>query len=111
MKKSLVSGTCVALTVVALVSWVKGGSPQSHPAPSKTASVADKVRQASRLNNLGAAYMNQQAFEKALKYFQDAYASDPNLFAARLNQGIALLNLQKVNEAQPILQEAVKRDP
>lgn len=67
--------------------------------------------QAARLNNLGVAYMNQQAFEKALKYFQDAYAADPKLYATRLNQGIALLNLQKVTDALPILQDAIKRDP
>ncbi|MCU1244090.1 MAG: tetratricopeptide repeat protein, partial [Candidatus Acidoferrum typicum] len=29
---------------------------------------------AARLNNLGCAYMNQQLFEKALKYFEEAAA-------------------------------------
>ena len=33
--------------------------------------------EAARLNNLGAAYMNQQLFEKALKSFQQAADLDP----------------------------------
>src|ERR1700746_3722472 len=67
--------------------------------------------EAARLNNLGCAYMNQQLFEKGLKYFRDAAAADPNLRAASLNQGIALLSLAKIDAAKTILQEAVKTDP
>jgi tetratricopeptide (TPR) repeat protein len=66
--------------------------------------------QAARLNNLGAAYMNQQLFEKALQAFKDAAATDPKLRIAQLNQGIALLNLGKVDSARPLLQEAVRRN-
>ncbi|MGH9500323.1 MAG: FG-GAP-like repeat-containing protein [Terriglobales bacterium] len=66
--------------------------------------------QAAGLNNLGAAYMNQQLFEKALKAFQDAASLDPKLQIARLNQGIALLNLGKVDAARPLLDEAVKQN-
>jgi tetratricopeptide (TPR) repeat protein len=66
--------------------------------------------EAARLNNLGAAYMNQQLFDKGLKAFEQASALDPNLQIARLNQGIALLNLGKVDAAKPILEDAVKRD-
>ena len=33
--------------------------------------------EAARLNNLGAAYMNQQLFEKGLKNFQEAAKLDP----------------------------------
>ena len=73
------------------------------PAPSSPA-------EAARLNNLGAAYMNQQLFEKALKNFQDAAALDPTLQITRLNQGIALLNMGKVDAAKQLLEEAVKRD-
>ena len=58
-------------------------SPEKKPDPTDAA----------RLNNLGCAYMNQQLFEKALKYFEDAAAADPNLHVAKLNQGIALLSL------------------
>src|ERR1700752_2033923 len=67
--------------------------------------------EAARLNNLGAAYMNQQLFEKALKSFQQAAELDPKLTIARLNEGIALLNLQKVDEAKVALEAALKQDP
>jgi tetratricopeptide (TPR) repeat protein len=67
--------------------------------------------EAARLNNLGAAYMNQQLFEKGLKSFQQAAELDPKLAIARLNEGIALLNLQKIDEAKAALEDALKQDP
>jgi len=67
--------------------------------------------EAARLNNLGAAYMNQQLFEKGLKCFQQAAELDPKLAIARLNQGIAYLNLQKVDEAKAALEQGLKQDP
>jgi tetratricopeptide (TPR) repeat protein len=67
--------------------------------------------EAARLNNLGAAYMNQQLFEKGLKCFQQAGELDPKLTIARLNEGIALLNLQKIDEAKAALEDALKQDP
>ena len=67
--------------------------------------------EAARLNNLGAAYMNQQLFEKGLKAFREAASLDPKLTIAQLNQGIALLNLQKIDEAKAALENAVKQDP
>jgi tetratricopeptide (TPR) repeat protein len=67
--------------------------------------------QAARINNLGAAYMNQQLFEKALKCFQEAAALDPKLKIVWLNEGIAYLNLQKIDEARVALEEAVQQDP
>jgi tetratricopeptide (TPR) repeat protein len=67
--------------------------------------------EAARMNNLGAAYMNQQLFEKALKSFQQAAELDPKLTIARLNEGIALLNLQKIDEAKAALEDALKQDP
>jgi len=79
-------------------------APQS---PSKPPNAVE----AARLNNLGAAYMNQQLFEKGLKYFQDARKQDPKLAIARLNEGIAFLNLQKIDEAKPALDDALKQDP
>ena len=66
--------------------------------------------EAARLNNLGAAYMNQQLFEKGLKAFQEAGALDPKLANARLNEGIALLNLQKIDAAKAALEDALKQD-
>jgi tetratricopeptide (TPR) repeat protein len=67
--------------------------------------------EAARLNNLGAAYMNQQLFEKALAQFHQAAELDPKLAIARLNEGIAYLNLQKVDEAKATLEQALKQDP
>jgi len=72
---------------------------------------ANTTVEAARLNNLGAAYMNQQFFEKALKSFEEAAALDPKLQIARVNQGIALLNLGKIDAARPLLENAVKRNP
>jgi tetratricopeptide (TPR) repeat protein len=66
---------------------------------------------AARLNNLGCAYMNQQLFEKGLKHFEDAAALDPNLRVAKLNQGIALLALAKVDAAKAILDEGALSNP
>jgi tetratricopeptide (TPR) repeat protein len=76
--------------------------PQSPYKPDPT--------EAARLNNLGAAYMNQQLFEKGLKAFQEAAALDPKLAIARLNEGIALLNLQKIDDARAALKDALKQD-
>lgn len=67
--------------------------------------------EAARLNNLGAGYMNQQAFEKGLHFFEQAAQLDPNLKIAKLNQGIALLNIGKIEAAQQILEAAVKDNP
>ena len=66
---------------------------------------------AARLNNLGSAYMNQQLFEKALKYFEDATATDPNLNVAKLNQGVALMGLARVDAAKKILDQVAKENP
>jgi tetratricopeptide (TPR) repeat protein len=67
--------------------------------------------EAARLNNLGCAYMNQQFFEKALKYFEQAAAADPNLHVAKVNEGIALMGLARVDAAKKIFNEAAKEDP
>jgi len=78
----------------------------AHPQTQSKANPAEVAR----LNNLGAAYMNQQLFEKALKLFQQAAELDPELTMAHLNEGIALLNLQKIDEAKASLDDARKRD-
>src|SRR6201997_1082761 len=70
-----------------------------------------KIGEASRLNNIGVAYMNQQLFEKALKSFEAASAQDPHMEVAKINRGVALLNLQRVDEAKAILEDVVKQDP
>src|SRR5215469_2493683 len=68
-----------------------------------------KIGEASRLNNIGVAYMNQQLFEKALKSFEAASAQDPTMEVAKINRGVALLNLQRVDEAKAILEDVVKQ--
>src|SRR3982075_2537835 len=97
---SRISGALVSTLVAAL--GLLFSSPQAHP-PSPL--------EAARLNKLGAAYMNQQLFEKGLKAFQQAVELDPKLAIARLNEGIAFLNLQKIDEAKAALEAALKQDP
>jgi tetratricopeptide (TPR) repeat protein len=72
--------------------------------------IADSV-EAARLNNIGVAYMNQQLFDKALNHFEQAAKLDSQLGIANVNRAIALLNLGRILEAKPLLDEAVKRDP
>jgi tetratricopeptide (TPR) repeat protein len=98
VKSKLLLGSGAVL-VAALV--FLAAAPEKKPDPAEAA----------RLNNLGCAYMNQQLFEKGLKNFQVAAALDPNLKVARLNQGIALLNLARVDAAREILEAAAKNEP
>src|ERR1700724_480634 len=90
-----------AVLSVALLAALGLLAPESKPNPIEAA----------RLNNLGAAYMNQQLFEKGLKAFQQAAEADSTLAIARLNQGVAYLNLQKIDEAKAALEDALRRDP
>jgi tetratricopeptide (TPR) repeat protein len=71
----------------------------------------DNSTEAARLNNLGAAYMNQQLFEKGLKAFEQAAELDPKFLIAPMNQGIALLNLGRIDAARKLLEQAVKQIP
>src|SRR5580704_17147569 len=87
------------LTALGLFATAPQTQPKANP------------EEAARLNNLGAAYMNQQLFEKGLKCFQQAAGVDPKLSIARLNAGISLLNLQKIDEAKADLKDALKQDP
>src|SRR6202140_2231825 len=89
----------ILLTAFGLFTTAFQNQPKANPA------------EAARLNNLGAAYMNQQLFEKGLKSFQQAAELDPKLAIARLNEGIAFLNLQKIDEAKAALEDALKQDP
>src|SRR5580704_11814190 len=66
---------------------------------------------ASRLNNIGVALMNQQLTEKALAKFDAAHAADPSAAVPVLNKGIALLYLQKLPEAEEALRAAAAIDP
>src|SRR5579863_6010575 len=95
---------CSAVGLLTLAICPAGA--QSAPATSP-----DKALEASRLNNLGAAYMNQQLFEKALKVFEEASALDSKLPITQVNRGIALLNLGRIEAAKPFLDQAVKQNP
>ena len=55
--------------------------------------------------------MNQQLFEKGLKSFQEAAALDPKMLIVQMNQGVAYLNLGKVDEAKKFLEDVVKQNP
>ncbi len=55
--------------------------------------------------------MNQQLFDKALKAFEAAACGRSGLKIAALNRGMALLNLQKLDEARPVLEKAAKDVP
>jgi tetratricopeptide (TPR) repeat protein len=95
--------------------WPQQAPPAKKPAaksqPRTKAPLAPEERaaEAVRLNNLGAALMNQQRMADALENFKRAAALDPKLSAAGLNQGIALLNSQKIEPARAILLEVVKQ--
>jgi len=101
MNKKISLACAVVLTAIAIAA----------AAPQNTASQPDKPMEAARLNNLGAAYMNQQLFEKGLEAFEHAAALDPKFQIATMNQGIALLNLGRVDAARTILEQAVKENP
>ncbi len=64
-----------------------------------------------RFNTLGVAYMNQQKFADAQKYFEQALAADPKFSVARLNLGVALLSQQKLEAARTALEEAARELP
>lgn len=69
------------------------------------------AREAARLNNLGTAFMNQQLLERAADTFAQAYQADPSLALAKINQGLALIYLQKFPEAQKALDIAAAKAP
>jgi len=100
-KRSFFLCACIALAAAAILA----------AAPDDSHSKPDPSAEAARLNNLGAAYMNQQLFEKGLKAFQEAGARDPKLQIAFLNQGIALLNLARIEPAKTLLEAAGKNAP
>lgn len=99
---------CVVIAALSLFASAQTKPVAKAPA---TKSPAQRAAEANRLNNLGVGYMNQQQFERALKYFQQASVLDPKLEVGRLNQGIALLNMQRPAPAGKILLEIVQHDP
>jgi tetratricopeptide (TPR) repeat protein len=93
----------IAVATIALVTLLIALLTASSPAPNPS--------EATRLNNIGVAYMNQQLFEKALKSFEAAAQSDPSLEVVSVNEGVALLNLQRLDEAKALLENAAKSNP
>jgi Flp pilus assembly protein TadD len=81
------------------------------PAHKKETRAAPNTAEAVHANNLGAAYMNQQQFARALNLFRRAAALDPRLEIAKTNQAIALANLQKYDQAASLLNGLLKKDP
>jgi len=96
----------VCAGVVLATIAIFAAAPQNAPT-----SQSGKSTEAARLNNLGAAYMNQQLFEKALKAFEQAAELDLKFQIAQMNQGIALLNLGRVDAARKLLEQATKQNP
>jgi Tfp pilus assembly protein PilF len=66
---------------------------------------------ASRANNVGVAYMNQQFTEKALAKFEEARRADASAVIPLVNEGVAYLYLRKLPEAEETLQKATVLDP
>lgn len=110
----MTAGVCFALVTFA---WQAQPSKTQTPAkaPAKTATwqaaPRDPRAEAIRLNNLGAAYMNQQRLDKALAAFRQARALDAKLTAAGVNEGIALLNMQRIEPARAVLTDFARRFP
>ena len=101
MKRKRIAIATIAFAGTVLAGILVTGSP---PAAPQDAGEPDAARiDAVRLNTLGAANLTRQSTVEALALFEQAYESDPTFTTARLNQGIALFNLQRFEEALDIL--------
>src|SRR5947207_12960070 len=89
----------VLLAAAVSMSLISAVAQPQHSSRPATGVRAGATAEAVHLNNLGAAYMNQQQFARALNLFRRAAALNPRLEIARLNEGIALANLQKYGPA------------
>lgn len=78
---------------------------------SDSARVAANKSGAIEHNNLGVAYMDRQEFQGALVEFDKAHALAPNLIEPRLDQAIALINVQQLSRAQSLLEELARLSP
>jgi tetratricopeptide (TPR) repeat protein len=61
--------------------------------------------------NLAAKYMNEGQYEKAVAHFRKAEALDPSLAQCRYHVGIALINLNRPQEARAELEAFVQKAP
>src|SRR5665213_3015855 len=69
---------------------------------------ADLHAEAVRLNNRGVAQMGQQFTERAADSFADALKKDPKLAQAAINEGIALLTLQRLDHAKMLFSRRLR---
>jgi Tfp pilus assembly protein PilF len=91
-------------------------NPAPEPRATSTSAPADATppsesTDALRFNTLGVAYMNQQKFADAQKYFEKSLAADPKFSIARVNLGVSLLSQQKLDLARAALEQAAKELP
>ncbi len=92
----------LSLCLILVLAGVSSGANAQQPA---------SAMEAARLNNLGTALMGQQFLDRAVVTFAAAAKADPALTMARVNEGIALLYLQKSAQAEPLLETAAAEDP
>src|SRR5580692_5524546 len=96
------------LAAVALLPRTKS----THAAAStRTAASPSDSSDALRFNTLGVAYMNQQKFADAQKYFEKSLAADPKFSIARVNLGVSLLSQQKLDPAIAAFKSALEAFP
>jgi len=98
-----------AIAILSLPSRASDAPQKPQTAPKSE--TKGKEAEAFRNNTLGVAYMNQQKFAEAQKYFAKALAADAKFAIARLNLGIALLSQQKLEPARAALEEATRLLP
>jgi Flp pilus assembly protein TadD len=99
--------TCLILACITLAAPLHAQAT-TQPAPKHASRSAIE---AARLNNLGTALMGQQFLDRATTTFAHAAAVDPTLTLARINEGIALLYLQRLPEADTVLTAAAHQAP
>ena len=81
-----------AAPVVGIAIWIAAVSAAGAPLRFDAEAV--------RLNNRGVAQMGQQFTDRAADSFAEAFKKDPKLAQAAINEGIALMTLQKLDEAK-----------
>jgi Tfp pilus assembly protein PilF len=86
-------------------------SDPRHASAATRAALPSESTDALRFNTLGVAYMNQQKFADAQKYFEKSLAADPKFSIARVNLGVSLLSQQKLDPARAALEQAAKELP
>jgi len=84
---------------------------QKSPAAAPKTAAGPNEYEAFRNNTLGVAYMNQQKFAEAQKYFEKALAADPKFAIALLNLGVSHLSQQQLEPAREALEQAAHLIP